>query len=52
MLGDELRPQNLYIIDVPSDGNCQFAALRLGLVTLVEDPPDDDQQGVRDKIVD
>ena len=51
LLGDELCPQKLYIIDVPSDGSCQFATLRLGLVTLVEDPPADDQ-GMRDKTVD
>ena len=51
LLGDKLRPQDLYIIDVPGDGSCQFAALRLGLVKLVEDPPADDQE-VRNKIVD
>lgn len=51
LLGDKLRPRNLYIIDVPSDGSCQFAAPRLGLDTLVNDPPADDQ-GMREKNAD
>ena len=51
LLGDNLSPPGLYIIDVPSDGSCQFTALELGLATLVEDPPASDQ-GVRDQIVD
>ena len=50
LLGDKLHPQDRYIFDVPGDGSCQFAGLRLGLVELVEYPPADDQE-VRDKIV-
>ena len=30
LLGDKLSPLDLYIIDVPSDGSCQFAALETG----------------------
>ena len=51
LLGDELVPLDLYIIDVPSDGNCQFEALKLGLATLVEHPPTGNQE-VRNRIAD
>ena len=51
LLSDELHTQDCYIFDVPSDGSCQFAGIRLGLVELVENPPADDQE-VRDTIVD
>ena len=51
LLGDKLDLQGLYIIDVPSDGNCQFAALALGLVELGEHPPCD-YQVLRNRIVD
>ena len=36
LLGNKLDPLDVHTISVPSDGNCQFAALELGLVTLVE----------------
>ena len=39
LLGDEIASQGLYIVDVPSDGKCQFAALVIGRTTLVENPP-------------
>ena len=36
---------------MPSDDNCQFTALMLGVATLVEHPPTGDQE-VRDQIAD
>ena len=51
LLGDNLSPLGLYIIDMLSGGSCQFAALELGLATLVKYPPAGDQ-GARDQIVD
>ena len=50
LLGVELEPLGLYIIDVLSDGSCQFAALITGLETLVEDPSSS-IQGLRDQLV-
>ena len=50
LLGDELDPLGLYIIDVLSDGSCQFAALVVGLATLVDHPPSSDQE-LRNRIV-
>jgi hypothetical protein len=51
LLGNELHPLNQYIFDVPGDGSCQFAGIRLGLEELMENPPADDQE-VRNVIVD
>ena len=50
LLGDEIASQGLYIVDVPSDGNCQFATLVIGLTTLLENPPSDNH-GLRSLIV-
>ena len=52
LLGHEIALQGLYIVDVPSDGNCQFEALAIGLDELGEHPPCDCQVHVlRDRIV-
>ena len=51
LLGDELDPLGLYTTDVPNDGSCQFAALVVGLATLVEHPPSSDQE-LRNQIAD
>ena len=44
LLSDELVPLGRYIIDVPSNGSCQFAALVVGLAPLVKHPSFDDQE--------
>ena len=51
LLGHEIALQGLYIVDVPSDGNCQFEALAIGLGELGDHPPCDCQV-LRDIIVD
>ena len=42
LLSDVLAPLCRSVIDVPSDGSWQFAALLVGLAPLIEHPPSDD----------
>ena len=44
ILSDALTPLGRYVIDVPNDGSCQFAALLVGLTPLIKHPPSDDQE--------
>ena len=42
LLSDALAKLGRYIIDVPIDGSCQFAAPLVELTPLIEHPPPDD----------